>query len=283
MPERHYFFDLLHRNLPPVSEVEKAYALEYAPALTRLASPEWTDGSQLPPGAWYDSVAKQLNPRHGWVLVDHEDWGEATQAQRLATASNFATMYKEMKSRRPDLKFAFYGYGIKHDNTRPSLGPDSPDYQAWQRMSEDYAEMLAVVDGLCPTLYFWCTEAEDGLAFTKARSPGLFRGYLADARRLLDTYGAKDRPIYPYIWWRKHDATKDLEDWIWRDMLTTTMAMADGFVLWGGYQQTWDPWERWVRVFSSVTRQQKIEQANGSLLSRGIGRVWAYSRILGRR
>lgn len=284
MPERHYFFDLLHHNLPPAGKIEKAYALEHAPALTRLASPEWTDGSQLPPGQWYDSVASTLNPRHGWVLVDHEDWFEATQAQRLATAANFATMYRELKSRRPDLKFAFYGFGIKHHNTWPALGPDSPEYQSWQRMSDDYAEMLAVVDALCPTLYFWYSEADNGTAFTKARSPGLFRGYLTDARRLLDKYGAPNRPVYPYIWWRKHDASKDLEDWIWRDMLKTSLALADGFVLWGGYQQEWDPWAPWMRVFSSLTRQHKIDQATGTVQRpSGIGRVWTYSKVLKRR
>jgi len=263
--ERHYFFDLLHLGLPPVAEIERTYKVEHAPAVTRRSFPGWTDGTKLPPSSWYDAAAAGLRPIHGWVLIDHEDWFEATQAQRLATASNFATMYRELKSRRPDLKFAFYAYGIKHHSTYPAFSPSSPDYQAWQRMSDDYAEMLAVVDALCPTLYFWYTEADDGLAFTKARSPGLFRGYLTDARRLLDQYGAPTRPVYPYIWWRKHDASKDLEDWIWRDMLETTLSLADGFVLWGGYQQTWNRGEAWLKSLLDARYAHRPRQGRSRL------------------
>lgn len=265
MRERHQFFDLLHSGLPSIREIERTYALEHAPALTRHASPEWTNGRELPPRQWYDAVAGTLNPRHGWVLVDHEDWFEATQGERLATASNFATMYRELKSRRPDLKFAFYAFGIKHHSTYPAFSPSSPDYQAWQRMSEDYAEMLAVVDALCPTLYFWYTEADNGLAFTQARSPGLFRGYLTEARRLLDKYGAKNRPVYPYIWWRKHDASKDLEGWIWDDMLEQTLLLADGFVLWGGYQQAWNSGDAWIQSLQRARYAHRRRQGRSRL------------------
>lgn len=282
MPERHHFFDLLHTNLPPAAEIERAYVMEHAPAVTRLSYPGWADGTQLPPPAWYDAVAAGVNPAHGWVLIDHEQWGEATQAQRLETAHNFAVMYHELKLRRPDLKFAFYGYGLKHDNTRPALGVESPEYQAWQRMNDDYAEMLAVVDAICPTLYFWYTEVDDGLAFTQARSPGLFRGYLTDARRLLDQYGPQNRPIYPYIWWRKHDDSKDLEEWIWRDMLGAALTYADGFVLWGGYRQNWEPWARWMRIFTVMLRQHKIEHG-AATRPRSAGTGLTYSKVLRRR
>lgn len=279
MPERHHFFDLLHTNLPPAAEIERAYVMEHAPAVTRLSYPGWADGTQLPPPAWYDAVAAGVNPAHGWVLIDHEQWFESTQEQRLATSHNFAVMYTELKSRRPDLKFAFYGFGIKHHNTWPALGIDSPDYQQWQSMSDDYAEMISVVDALCPTLYFWYTEEDEGLAFTQARSPGLFRGYLTDARRLLDQYGAPNRPVYPYIWWRKHDASKDLEEWIWRDMLWATLTYADGFVLWGGYQQIWEPWARWMRIFTVMLRQHKIEHG-AATRPRSAGTGLTYSKVL---
>ena len=262
VPERHYFFDLLHAGLPSIPTIERTYGIQHAPAVTRLSAPGWTDGTKLPPGSWYDVVTENLNPSHKWVLVDHEDWFDGTQAQRLATASNFATLYRGLKSRRPDLKFAFYAFGIRHHNTWPAFGIDSPDYQSWQRMSEDYAEMLAVVDALCPSLYFWYTEADDGLAFTKARSPGLFRGYLTESRRLLDKYGAPNRPIYPYIWWRKHDASKDLELWIWKDMLAQCKELADGLVLWGGYRQTWDANAWWINPFlGSISHQVKHPRA----------------------
>ena len=60
MPERHFFFDLLHTNLPSVGEIERTYALEHAPAVTRHSFPGWTDGSQLPPASWYDAAAAGL-------------------------------------------------------------------------------------------------------------------------------------------------------------------------------------------------------------------------------
>lgn len=264
MSMKQYFYDLLHVNLPLHIHVFRMYGLMRIKTLTQHVSPEWVDGSQLPPPQWYDSVVQKINTAQ-WVFIDHEQWGEATQSDRINTAAKFATMYRELKNRRPDVKFAFYAYGIKHDNTKPALNNTSIDYQTWQRQSDDYAEMLSVVDALCPSLYFWYTEADNGTEFTKLRSPGLFNGYLTDARRLLDQYGAKGRPIYPYIWWRKHDNSKNLELWIWKDMLNAVLQHANGYILWGGYQQQWNDRELWVHQLLSSMQQKEPKKLSTSI------------------
>lgn len=251
MPETHYFSDLLHSSQPSDTALFRLYGLESLKATTRLSFPGWTDASNLPPTSWYDAAAAGLNPTHGWVAIDHENWTGENQADRLATSAKFATFYSEMKSRRPDLKFGFYAYGIRVHFTNPAYPTDDSRYIAWQRENEDYAEMNAVVDALFPTLYCWFDVATDGLSFMQFRFPKLFQAYLLECRRMLDTYGRKDRPIFPYIWWRKHDDSAELDAWVWEGMLQSCQQYANGCVLWGGYRRVWDDRATWWTMFLS--------------------------------
>ncbi len=249
MRERHIFFDLLHLNKPSDAKIAQTYGMEPLRATIRTTYAGWTDETKLPPGVWYDNLAANAKPPHGWVAIDHEAWPGENQKDRKETATKFATVYKELKSRRPDLKFGFYGYGIRVHNTNPAYPPGTPQYTGWQKENDDYAEMDAVVDALFPTLYFWFTEDQFGKAHITNRVPSLFNAYCSEARRMLDTYGKKDRPVYPYIWWRRHDAKAELNAYVWEAMFTTAMTRADGCVLWGGYQQQWDANAWWLPRF----------------------------------
>lgn len=246
MAETWRFFDLLHVNRPSDIIVSQTYKMAPLPATTRHSFPGWTDPLQLPSPSWYDAAAAGLNPSHGWVAIDHEAWTGETQADRIATSAKFATVYRELKSRRPDLKFGFYAYGIRVDFTKPAYPIDDSRYIAWQRENEDYAEMNAVVDALFPTLYCWFDVASDGLPFMQFRFPKLFHAYILECRRMLATYGDPNRSVFPYIWWRKHDDTRDLDAWVWKEMLCSCVHLADGWVLWGGHQRQWDANNWWI-------------------------------------
>lgn len=260
MPETRHFFDLLHLNQPSDAVLSKTYRMEPLRATTRLSFPGWDNPLQLPPASWYDAAASELNPSHGWVAIDHENWTGENQADRIATAAKFVTLYTELKSRRPDLKFAFYAYGISVHFTNPAYPVDDSRYIAWQRENEDYAEMNAVVDALLPTLYCWYDVATDGLPFMEFRFPKLFQAYLLECRRMLDTYGRQDRPIFPYIWWRKHDDSADLDAWVWEGMVDSCRELANGWILWGGYQRQWDPKAWWI---STVMQRMPARGATG--------------------
>jgi hypothetical protein len=210
------------------------YGLKPLYLTVRTSYAGWDDGSGLPTSTWYDNAAADLDPDDGWVLIDHETWPNTTQAERLATATKFATVYSEMKTRRPDLNFGFYGYVAKRDLFRATKAIDHADYLAWQAENDDMAEMAAAVDGFFPTIYFFYTIATDG-EIAIADAALYYQRNLEETARLRTTYGDADRPIYPYIHWRRTDDADILDASVWSDMVDAAFSYADGCVLWGGW------------------------------------------------
>lgn len=250
------FQGLLQTGKPSDAALRDVYGLLSLPLTVRTSFAGWPDGSTTPPEVWFDNAAAALNPPHGWVLVDHEDWPmvAATQAQRLATAQKFVTLYNGLKSRRPDLKFGFYSYTTIYDYYRAREASDSTEYRAWKAENDDMAAMAAVVDGFFPPIYYFFNLAGDG--------PGALTKYQAYMDHVLDetirvrnAYGDPTRPIYPYIWWRVQDAGATLDDStlldeeVWAYMIEVAMARSTGPILWGGFNETWTDASPWWQTF----------------------------------
>lgn len=237
MPTRHYFHDLTHIGRPSPAALQDQYGLQHLPITSRQSFEGWTEQNKanLPTTQWYDNAAATLAPVNGFVAIDHEDWPNTTKAERLATAEKFATVYTELKTRRPDLKFGFYGYAAKRDLSRSVVATNHVDYLAWQAENDDMAAMAAVVDMFLPSIYYFYTIATDG---ESAIAPAAlyYQRNIEETRRLVMTYGDPDRPIYPYIWWRRHDNTGVLDTTTWEAMIDAAFAYADGCILWGGWE-----------------------------------------------
>jgi hypothetical protein len=91
---------------------------------------------------------------------------------------------------------------------------------------------------------------------------GYLEANLAETKRIRRVYGKYESPIYPYLWWRKHDNSRDLDADIWeltlREVLDKSTG-ADGAILWGGWQVTWDetaPW--WLAVKSRLLDKRRL-------------------------
>ena len=247
---RKYWQQLLHTGKPTDAALAEL-GLTPLPFITRTTYAGWADGHTLPPAVWYDNLAANLVAPQGWAVIDHEDWGNATQAERLATAGMFATVYREIKARRPEVKFGFYGYAPKRDLFRAKMLPGNASYKEWQAENDDMAAMAAVVDGFFPTIYYFYNTAVNGVN-ANVGVEDYFRENLREARRIRDAYGDPNRPVFPYVWWKchAHDAD-DLDPEAWQPMVEISFSEADGCVLWGGWQNTWDGSASWWLSFKN--------------------------------
>ncbi len=265
MAAREYFHGLLQTGRPSDAQFELTYGLKPLPITTRTSFSGWSDGATLPPAQWFDNAAAGLAPTHGWVLIDHEDWPQGTQAERLDTASKFSALYAGLKSRRPDLKIGFYSYAPKRDLFRAIKAHSDPDYLAWQDENDDMAEMVSVVDGLFPSIYYFYTRAVNGDATITAHIPLYFQENIAEAKRLRQRYGRPTNPIYPYIWWMRHDETSELDADVWQAMIAQATDLADGFVLWGGWLQSWDGRAAWWKTVRDQMRTRQPRKNQGRM------------------
>lgn len=247
MPARHIWQQLLHTGKPSTAELV-ALGMEPIPFIQRNTYAGWIDPEEPPPTTWLDNFAAGVVAPYGWIVVDHEHWLQDTQANRLASADKFVTFYEGMKSRRPEISIGFYSYVPKRDFFRARTLPGHADYIAWQTENNDMAAMAAVVDGFFPSIYHFYNVAVNGVD-ANLGVEDYYRENIRECKRMRDTYGATDRPIYPYIWWRAHSHEGFLDMAAWEPMVEIALAQADGCILWGGFQEDWDPTQEWWPAF----------------------------------
>src|SRR5687768_6822545 len=118
---RRYWQQLIHTDRPSDAELAKLSLLPL-PFIRRDTYDGWTDAMEPPPNEWLDDLAATLVAPQGWAAIDHEDWPQDTQANRLLAADKFVTLYEGMKSRRPEVNFGFYAYAPKRDFFRAREG-----------------------------------------------------------------------------------------------------------------------------------------------------------------
>ena len=252
MATRNYFQGLLHSGRPSDAEFHSRFGLKSLRFINRQSFAGWTDQLELPSAEWCDNVAAGVDAPDGFLALDHEAYPNATQAERLDTAAKFATIYHLLKGRRPDLTIGFYGYVAKRDVFRSREGPGDPTYIAWQAENTDMAEMAAVVDMFLPTIYWFYSIPINGAGALDGITE-YYRYNLEETRRMATTYGDPNRPIYPYIHWRRTDDAADLDAVAWEGQIDSAFGYGDGCILWGGWgtqgQVAWDETEAYWQTF----------------------------------
>lgn len=231
------FEGLLHTGRPAFDTL---YGIQPLRFISRTSYAGWSDGATLPPAAWYDNVAAAYTNANNYLLVDHEDWPNTTQAERLATAAKFVTMYQELKTRLPGFQIGFYSYTTKRDWFRAIQGEEDADYQEWQAENNDMAAVTAVVDFFAPSIYMFYTRAVDG-AEVVANAPAYFLANVNEAKRVRTAYG-RNQPIFPYVLHQRTDLTADIDVDVYVEMVRTAYLEADGAILWGGWDGAAMPW-----------------------------------------
>ena len=246
--EQHYWQQLLQTGKPTAAQFE-GMGLHPLPFIQRTTYQGWTDGTDVPPEAWYENMAANLVAPYGWAMVDQEDWPMDTQENRLASSAKFVTLFNGLKAHRPELKWGFYGMMPKRDLFRAREGVGDPTYIEWQAENDDLAAMAAVVDGFFPSIYFFYNIDQNGAAANDGVEEYLVEN-IREAKRLRDTYGDPTRPIYPYIWWmRTPTGVGFLDDVAWIPMMEHAFALTNGCVIWGGFQEAWDDTAGWWQKF----------------------------------
>jgi hypothetical protein len=274
MPDRRYFYDLLHTGKPAAAEFWRL-GMEPLPAVTRLSFSGWDDATGMPTQEYYDLAAAGLSSAHGWVAIDHEAWPRTTKADRRETSDRFAEVCTTLQRLRPDLKYGFYEFLPRRDVFRARKLDGHADYEAWQSENDDMASAAAVVDGFFPSLYYFYNIEDDGQD-ANLEVDRYIRENIREARRMIRQYGDPNRPIYPYIWWMKEDPMGLLDASTWETIIEIVFSDADGCILWGGWQETWEDdavGQAWWKAFTSRLPKTKLAGA----LARPTGAAGVYA------
>lgn len=249
MLDKPIFNGLLHTGIP---NLEALYRVGKIPMVTRTGVSNgvvlWPDQTTIPPAAWFDAMASSVQAPRNIILFDHEAWAYASQTDRQATAAKYVTVYQEIKARKPQWRIGWYMDPVRKDYYRAVQLHGAQEYKAWQSESNDLGAIMApFTDVYFPSLYFFFTRDTQSAHVDNA---GVYvEENIREVKRIRRVYGRAESPIYPYVWWRKHDETRDLDADAWETIINTTLDKADGLVLWGGWQMPWDeaaPW--WVSI-----------------------------------
>ena len=243
----------LQTGRPSNDAIYQDYRLKPLPIIARTSFstgvepiPGWPDKLGLPELSWYASAAKTKTPTDELIL-DLEDWAVTTEADRIETARKFAIVHQTLKRYIPRTKIGFYGYTPLRDLFRAINSKNSTTFKAWQADNDDMAEMVAAVDMLCPTIYWYYNRATNGTNAGKDAAL-YFRRNLEEAIRLRDTFSTPSKPIIPYIWWMAHSSPGPLDLDVWESMIQTSLDMCGNAIAWGGWLQTWNPNDKWLKI-----------------------------------
>ena len=109
---------------------------------------------------------------------------------------------------------------------------------AWYNLNDSYAPLLALVDFICPSLYTYYPDQAGWMQYALEN--------ISEAKRT-----APGKPVYPFIMPEYDPSASNglagtyVGDPYWRMQLSTIRALADGVIVWGGYQAEWNTANSW--------------------------------------
>lgn len=240
-PRRRVYDALLHRNKPDL----RRYGLTPLPTLYNI----WPNGVFQPDldVALYTEAVQALPADAELFFIDIENWPvyPVADAVRAASIAKLQEAIALSRAMRPGIRLGIYSLPpvstywaiVLHD---PTL------YPAWRRANEALSPLAAAVDVLFPSLY---TFYDDPTGWMKA------------AMEILTAARDYRKPVYPFLWFQYHDSNPtltghDLPGDAWSREMQFCLDNADGFVIWGGAGQEWDPKAQWWARTRALLRGQ---------------------------
>jgi hypothetical protein len=223
--------------------IEKGEVAEVMSSGLSIVYPQdlWGVGNQrdLPSNDVIARAVKKRAAGREWVVFDIESWPlDGDEASASASIRKFRAVLEAARKADPDARFGIYGEIPRTDYAASTSPQGSPRYLAWQQRNDRVRELVDSVDALFPSLY------------TQFRDPAQWRRHaeeeVREARRV-----ASGKPVYPFIWPEYHPASKlfgqEIDSQFWGTQLVTLCRVADGAVIWGG----WDLKANKARVWSN--------------------------------
>lgn len=183
------------------------------------------------------SLFEPLRASSEYYYIDIENWPlqSVSDDTRQRNVDKLTRVIELARSTAPNLRLGLYGLlpGITY---WPLLRHDD-EYGDWLKINRVLDPLAKHVDAVFPSLYTFYDDPEGWKSYA--------RQTLIEARR----YG---KPVYPFLWPEFHDSNselrgRELPSALWRAELELCADMADGMVLWGGWQLPWIESASWWR------------------------------------
>jgi hypothetical protein len=214
------------------------------------------DPQSVPNADVVKALALQASQSTGIAVVDIEQWqvmgDSATVAQSVDKYQETLQMFQQAA---PSLLLGYYSVAPIRDYWSPIDGPTSPNYLAWQQENNAVAPIAQQASALFPSAYTFYTDQAGWRKYAIAQ--------VAEARRI-----APGKPVYLFLW-PQYDSNGAqggdyLPDAYWQMELETAKQYADGVVIWGGWNQTWDSNASWWLETQHFMAGIGANQANGT-------------------
>lgn len=250
------FNALLYKNLPEdlaeycIEPINVMYAWEFFPNGPKNAG-------MAPPSS--DVIAKaihKIKTQNLLTVVDVEHWPLKFAAKEKIQRSvqNYLEMAKQINEGVGSIKFGFYGVIPVTDFSR-AIQPNTRPYLSWIADNENVVPIAAHLDAFFPSLYTITPNQTDWV--TRAQTH----------RQLLEKLD-NSKPVYPFIWPEYHDQGGKyppgsyIPEEYWEIQLKWLKENADGFVIWGGHNQTFSPDMRWWQTTKTFISKNFSRKAN---------------------
>lgn len=162
------------------------------------------------------------------VVLDVEQWRlrMAPDDEIAESKRKLKALVRMFKLHAPTRQFGFYSLLPLRDYWRAINGPNTPGYREWQRENDGVKVLEPEVDVLFPSLYTFYENQASWRLYAIAQ--------ICEARRI------SSKPVYAFIWPEYHDSNERLSGTYlppeyWRMQLEVLRPLADGVVIWGGY------------------------------------------------
>jgi hypothetical protein len=215
------------------------------------------DPQSVPNADVVKALALQASQSTGIAVVDIEQWqltgDSATVGQSVDKYQETLQMFQQAA---PSLQLGYYSVAPIRDYWSPIDGSNSPKYRAWQQENNAVAPIGQQASALFPSAYTFYTDQAGWQKYAIAQ--------VAEARRI-----APGKPVYLFLWPQYDDGKGAqggdyLPDAYWQMELETARKYADGVVIWGGWNQTWDSNASWWLETQRFMAETGANQASGT-------------------
>jgi hypothetical protein len=203
------------------------------------------------------ALARKVYALGQTLVMDIEHWPmdirTASDAAVQSTIDKFVQIITWLRDERPGLKIGVYGLAPLRDYWTAKNYLEAVDkapgsswyaarlpsyrtaYQQWQAANDRLASLVARVDYLFPSLYTFYDDPAGWQYYAE--------GTIQEARRF-------GKPVFPFLQMYYHPSNAtiggdELPRAVWRAELDTTRELADGAVIWGGWQMNWNGNANW--------------------------------------